>query len=175
MIRISRAFRLRTVGAVAATALAAGAVIPLAPMAVAAPSVTTIVLTQSVPVIVHDEGSDAKSARGDLTFFESKLTKAGKSFGTLSGVLEAHDVVADGANLETRLRTLVFELPKGQIVAAGASTYETGPDFVPLKAGNRVVIAITGGTGAYLGASGELVTTRNADGTYRQVLRLIRK
>ena len=175
MIRISRAFRLRAVGAVAATALAAGAVIPLAPMAVAAPSVTTIVLTQSVPVLVHDEGSDAQSARGDVTFFESKLTKAGKSFGTLSGVIEAHDVVADGANLETRLRTLVFELPKGQIVATGASTYVTSPDFVPLKAGNRVVIAITGGTGAYLGASGELVTTRNADGTYRQVLRLIRK
>ena len=175
MIRISRASRSRMVGAVAATALAAGAVIPLAPMAVAAPSVTTIVLTQSVPVLVHDEGSDAQSARGDVTFFESKLTKAGKSFGTLSGVIEAHDVVADGANLETRLRTLVFELPKGQIVATGASTYVTGPDFVPLKAGNRVVIAITGGTGAYLGASGELVTTRNADGTYRQVLRLIRK
>ena len=175
MIRISRASRSRMVGAVAATALAAGAVIPLAPMAVAAPSVTTIVLTQSVPVIVHDEGSDAQSARGDVTFFESKLTKAGKSFGTLSGLVEAHDVVADGANLETRLRTLVFELPKGQIVATGASTYVTGPDFVPLKAGNRVVIAITGGTGAYLGASGELVTTRNADGTYRQVLRLIRK
>jgi hypothetical protein len=41
--------------------------------------------------------------------------------------------------------------------------------------GKRVVIAITGGTGAYMGASGELRTTRNADGTYRQVLRLIRK
>lgn len=174
MIRISRAFRSRTVGAVAATALAAGAVIPLAPMAVAAPSVTTIVLTQAAPVLVHDEG-DAQSASGDITYFESKLTKAGKAFGTLSGLIQTHDVVSDGTNLETRLRTLVFELPKGQIVATGASTYVTGPDFVPLNAGNRVVIAITGGTGAYLGASGELRTTRNADGTYRQVLRLVRK
>jgi hypothetical protein len=175
MIRISRAFRSRTVGAVAATALAAGALIPLAPIASAAPSVTTIVLTQSVPVLVHDAGRDVQSARGAITYFDSTLSKAGKPFGTLSGVIQTHDVGSAGANRENRLRTLVFELPKGQIVATGASTYVTGPDFVPLNPGNRVVIAITGGTGAYLGASGELRTTRNADGTYRQVLRLIRK
>jgi hypothetical protein len=123
---------------------------------------------------VHNKG-DAQSALGAITYFDSTLTKAGKSFGTLSGLIQTHDVGSAGTNREKRLRTLVFELPKGQIVATGASTYVTGPDFVPLNPGNRVVIAITGGTGAYLGASGELRTTRNADGTYRQVLRLIRK
>ena len=137
------------------------------------PETTTIVLTQEAPVLVHDEGSNAQSARGDVTYFESNLTKAGMPFGTLSGIIETHDVVSDGTNLETRLRNLVFELPEGQIVATGASTYVTGPGFVPLNPGNQVVIAITGGTGAYIGASGELITTRNSDNTYLQVLRLI--
>jgi hypothetical protein len=139
------------------------------------PEPMTIVLNQAAPVLVHDEGNNAQSARGDVTYFESNLTKDGNPFGTLSGIIETHDVVSDGTNLETRLRNLVFELPDGQIIAKGASTYVTGPDFVPLNPGNQVVIAIIGGTGAYLGASGELVTTRNEDNTYLQVLRLIRK
>ena len=139
------------------------------------PEVTTMVLTQAPPVLVHDEGSDAQSVRGDITYFESKLTKAGKPFGTLSGIIETHDVVSDETNLETRLRKLVFELPEGQIVATGASTYLTGPDFVPLNPGKEVVIPIIGGTGAYIGASGELTTTRNSDGTYLQVIKLIHK
>ena len=138
------------------------------------PEPMTIVLNQQAPVLVHDEGSDAQSARGDVTYFESKLTKDGKPFGTLIGIIETHGV-SDGTNLETRFRKLVFELPDGQIVASGASTYVIGPDFVPLNAGKQVVIAITGGTGSYIGASGELKTTRNEDNTYLQVLRLIRK
>ena len=142
---------------------------------VSSPEPMTIVLDQEAPVVVHDEGSNAQSARGDVTYFESRLTKAGKPFGTLSGIIETHDVVSDGTNLETRLRSLVFELLDGQIIAKGASTYVTGPDFVPLNPADPVVIAIIGGTGAYLGAYGELVTTRNEDNTYLQVLRLIRK
>lgn len=36
-----------------------------------------------------------------------------------------------------------------------------------------VVIAVIGGTGAYIGASGEVTTTRQADGSYRQVITLV--
>lgn len=165
----------RRVGVLAAASLlAASAVVPLATSATAAPSMTKIVLTQSEPTIVHEEGQSATSATGDVTFFESNLTRAGKSFGTLSGIISTHDVVVQGAARETRLRTLVFELPKGQIVAMGSSTYPTGADFVPLQVDKTVVIPIAGGSGLYIGARGELRTTRNADGTYRQVILLVR-
>ncbi len=135
---------------------------------------TRIVLTQSPPALVHEEGQDARSARGDVTFYEADLLRGGKPYGSMSGTIETHDIVVDGAPRETRLRTLIFELPKGQLVAKGASTYQTGPDFVPLDIGKPVAIAIIGGTGAYMGATGELRTTRNANGTYRQVITLVR-
>lgn len=161
------------------TAMGVAAIIVVATTALTSPASadsknTRIVLTQSAPTIVHEEGQDAESARGDVTFYEADLTRAGKAFGTMSGTIETHDIVVDGAPRETRLRTLVFELPKGQLVAKGASTYQTGPDFVPLDIGKPVVIAIIGGTGAYMGATGELRTTRNANGTYRQVITLVR-
>ena len=140
----------------------------------AAPKNTKIVLVQAAPVIVHDEGQDPTSAQGDATFFEASLSRAGKPFGFLSGTIETHDLVREGANREVRLRTLIFELPRGQLVAQGVSSYATGPDFVPLDVDEPVVIAITGGTGAYLGATGEVRTTRRADGTYRQVITLLR-
>ena len=140
----------------------------------AAPKNTKIVLVQAAPVIVHDEGQDPTSAQGDATFFKASLSRAGKPFGFLSGTIETHDLVLEGANREVRLRTLIFELPRGQLVPQGVSSYATGPDFVPLDVDEPVVIAITGGTGAYLGATGEVRTTRRADGTYRQVITLLR-
>ncbi len=76
--------------------------------------------------------------------------------------------------MEVRFRTLIFQLPRGQLVAQGASSYAIGPDFVPLNVNEPVVIAVTGGTGACIGATGEVRTTRRADGTYRQVITLLR-
>jgi hypothetical protein len=131
-----------------------------------------IVLLQEAEVVRHDEG--ATSARGDATFFKANLKKGGENFGTLSGMITAHDIAGGGDN-EVRLRQLVFDLPSGQLVAMGSSTYKTGDDFVPLEVGRSTTIAIVGGTGDYFGASGQLVTTRRANGTYRQVIFLSRK
>lgn len=133
-----------------------------------------IALIQAPPVISHDEDEDPTSGRGDFTFFDASLSREGKPFGSLTGTIETHDIVTGSENLEVRFRTLVFELPKGQLVAQGTSSYTTGPDFVPLNINDPVVIAVTGGTGAYMGATGEVRTTRRADGTYRQVITLLR-
>lgn len=151
--------------------LASVAVLPMTPWASGARR--TITLTQAAPVILHSEG-EAGSGLGDSTFYKANLKKGAQDFGTLSGRINTHDITDGGADFEIRLRQLVFDLPGGQIVAMGSSTYPTGPDFVPLQVGNSTTIAIVGGTGEYLGSSGELVTTRQADGTYRQVIRLER-
>ena len=150
--------------------LASLAVLPLSPWA---PDARNITLTQAVPAILHDEGN-AGSARGDTTFFDANLKKGGQAFGTVSGVITTHDIADGEADYEIRLRKLVFDLPGGQIVAMGSSTYPTGPDFIPLEVGASTTIAIVGGTGEYFGANGELVSTRSADGTYSQVIRLKR-
>ena len=150
--------------------LASLAVLPVAPWASGS---RTITLTQAVPAILHDEGN-AGSARGDTTFFEANLKKGGQAFGTVSGVITTHDIAGGEADYEIRLRQITFNLPDGQIIAMGTSTYPTGPDFIPLEVGASTTIAIVGGTGEYFGATGELVSTRSADGTYSQVIRLKR-
>ena len=150
--------------------LASLAVLPVAPWAAGA---RNIMLTQAVPVVLHDEGN-AQSASGDSTFFKSNLKKGSQAFGTLSGRITTHDIADGEADYEIRVRELVFDLPGGQVIAMGTSTYATGPDFIPLEVGDSTTIAIIGGTGEYFGAKGELVTTRKADGTYRQALRLAR-
>jgi len=129
-----------------------------------------IVLIQEKEVIRHEEGSG--SARGDATFFMANLKKGRGNYGNLSGIINTHDIVDRDADYEVRLRQLVFNLPTGQLIAMGTSTYKTGPGFVPLDVGRSTTIAIVGGTGVHAGASGELRTTRRANGTYRHVILL---
>jgi hypothetical protein len=134
-----------------------------------------IVLIQDVPSVVHDEAESPESTQRDFTFYNASLSRQGKSFGSLRGTIETFDFsVEEDDSLEVRFRTLIFDLPKGQILAEGASSYATGPGFVPLEADQPVVIAVTGGTGRYFGVTGEVRTTRRSDDTYRQVITLFR-
>jgi hypothetical protein len=57
-------------------------------------------------------------------------------------------------------------------VAVGATDYP--PTAGEFDAGRPVVRAILGGTGKYMGARGQLASTRNADGSYTQVFTLLK-
>lgn len=90
----------------------------------------------------------------------------------LSGVVLTHDVTLAGAAEEIRHREIAFTLRGGQLIAQGVSAY---PDSLTEVAANRpVVIAIVGGNGDYIGARGEVTTSRKANGTYRHVITLLR-
>jgi hypothetical protein len=69
---------------------------------------------------------------------------------------------------------LVFTLGGGQdqIIAFGTGDYP--PTAAEFNAGQPVGRAILGGTGKYMGARGQLTSTRNADGSYTQVFMLVR-
>jgi hypothetical protein len=56
--------------------------------------------------------------------------------------------------------------------SAGARDYP--PTAGEFDAGRPVVRAILGGTGKYMGARGQLTSTRNADGSYTQVFTLLK-
>ena len=120
-----------------------------------------------------DQGSPGVSV-ADLTVFDAALTKDGAPFGTLYGEhtveAETGSVAAHNA-VETRMTDLIFDLPDGQIVVHGASAYPRGDWH--LNAGTPVVRAIVGGTKAYVGAHGELTTTRNANDTYTQAFHFV--
>jgi len=115
---------------------------------------------------VTDENAKVGNV-ADMLAFDAQLTKDGAPFGELFG---EQTVVAEPAawapkrTEEVRRTELNFELPDGQIVVQGTSTYSKG-DW-RLAVGKPVVRAIVGGTGAYAGARGEHTGTRQEDGTY---------
>ena len=120
-----------------------------------------------------DQGAPGVST-ADLDVFDAALTKDGAPFGRVYGEqtveAETGSVAAHNA-VETRMTDLIFALPDGQIVVHGASAYPRGDWH--LHAGTPVVRAIIGGTKAYVGAHGELTTTRNTNGSYTQAFHFV--
>ena len=95
----------------------------------------------------------------------------GEVFGSKTLIKMATDT---DPNPETRTTVLFFTFAnrQDQIVALGARDYP--PTSTEFDAGQPVVRAILGGTGKYIGARGQLTSTRNGDGSYTQVFTLLR-
>lgn len=130
-------------------------------------AVTVLTLKQSKPTLFTYNNSPGE-VPGRSTYFAAELTKpSGEAFGLLTGN-ESSIVLFQGNQEEARLRTLTFRLPEGQIVAMGNSVYPNGA--VEIEPNTAITIAVTGGTGEYIGARGEVISTRNGDGTYTHEL-----
>ena len=95
----------------------------------------------------------------------------GKPVGTFHVVITMVQESA-GVDIEKRMRNVVFNLGDGQIVASGMGLYPKTEQYLVVSVPHR--IAIVGGTGKYLGARGEVTTTRSTNGTYRHVLTLLK-
>lgn len=137
--------------------------------AVMGQSTTTLTLLQAEPEIeVVNSIND-----GILTFFEGDLTTtSGAEAGVLAGSILTVDVAdLERGEIEARSRTLTFDTPDGQIQVAGLSYYPIADR--ELAKAEPVVIAVVGGTGKYLGATGEVETTRLADGSYEHVFTFV--
>jgi hypothetical protein len=123
-----------------------------------------------------DLGSPGNSP-GDVYHFFAPLHSSpggpmtGEVFGSKTLIKMAMDT---NPNLETRATVLFFTFAnrQDQIVAVGATDYP--PTAGEFDAGQPVVRAILGGTGKYMGARGQLTSTRNADGSYKQVFTLLK-
>lgn len=77
-------------------------------------------------------------------------------------------------NSEKRATLLFFTFAGGQdqIIVLGAADYpSTTAEF---NSDQPVVRAILGGTGRYIGARGQLTSTRKKDGSYTQVFTLLK-
>ena len=75
-------------------------------------------------------------------------------------------------NLEQRATLLIFTFGnrEDQIVVMGVPDYPG--NAAEFNADQPVVRAILGGTGKYMGARGQLTSTRKKDGSYTQVFTL---
>jgi hypothetical protein len=152
-----------------------GALVATVPMATVAnaesAAVTRMTLIQEKPTLFTYNNLPGEIP-GKKTYFAARLTKpTGAAFGLLTGNISAVDPVK-GNPEEARLRTLIFTLPGGQMIAQGNSIYPLGA--VEINPNTPIVIAVTGGTGTYLGARGQVVTSRNTDGTYTHKFTLLK-
>jgi hypothetical protein len=131
-----------------------------------------LVLFQAPPTIkTWDLNATVPGARE--TIFGAKLsTNKGRAFGYLTGSIVSTEIAQTEATGEVRHRNLTYTLPGGQILAKGNSFYPANEEQLTFN--ESAVIAVIGGTGKYLGARGEVATTRKADGTYRHVFTLLK-
>ena len=114
---------------------------------------------------------------GDVYHFSAPLhsERGGPVTGEVIGSKTLVKVATDAnPNMERRATLLFFTFADGkdQIIAFGAADYSpSSPEF---DAGQPVVRPVLGGTGKYIGARGQVTSTRNADGSYTQVFTLLK-
>jgi hypothetical protein len=98
------------------------------------------------------------TSQGDELTVEGPLATAA---GNHAGVLEGHEVLTDGAQNAGKLLLTVSSLMPGGQISAQAVIRINAPSTHPIAA------AITGGTGRYLLARGEIVITPGPNGSTR--------
>ena len=128
---------------------------------------------QEPPVMAHAKLAEAGASHGDMLAFQANITTEDGTPGTLNGLLITVDI-ADGTldPLEERIGQLVFDFGNGDsVLAAGQSVYPGTEHEMSADAPQRR--AVIGGTGIYMGARGQITTTRNTDGSYEHMFELI--
>jgi len=133
----------------------------------------TLVIKQQSPVLESVDLRDAGHGHGDMLAFEAAITADDGAVGTLRGILITVDLPdAAGDAFEDRIGQIVFDLGDGNsIVVVGASVYAEAT--TEMTADQPQVRVVVGGTGKYLGARGQVSTTRNSDGTYEHRFELL--
>jgi hypothetical protein len=117
-----------------------------------------------------DVGKPGKSP-GDAYYFFANLRDqlGGPVTGHLYGMktlIKPEDPSTPNAEQRATLLFFVFDKSQDQIVVAGVPDYP--PNAPEFGANQPVLRAVLGGTGKYNGAGGQLTSTRNPDGSYKQ-------
>jgi hypothetical protein len=139
------------------------------------PSTETLTVYQDAPALKPLDLGPPGNSPGDAYYFSAPLhsSRGGPVTGEVFGSKTLIKLAAEASpNSEKRATVLFFTFGDGQIIALGAVDYpSTAAEF---NSGQPVVRAILGGTGKYIGARGQLTSTRNTDGSYTQVFTLVR-
>jgi hypothetical protein len=141
------------------------------------PETETFTVYEDAPKISLLDLGALGNSLGDVYHFSAPLHSepGGPATGEVIGSKTLVKVATDAnPNLERRATLMFFTFAdrKDQIIAFGVADYSpSAPEF---DAGQPLVRAILGGTGKYIGARGQLASTRNADGSYTQTFTLVK-
>ena len=158
----------------AATALVAALITACGAHSINQSTETFTVYEDAPKMSLLDLGAPGNSV-GDVYHFSAALhsERDGPVTGELIGSKTLVKLPSDAhPNLERRATLMFFTFAGGkdQIIALGAADYSAStPEF---EAGQVVVRPVLGGTGKYMGARGQVTSTRNGDGSYTQVFTL---
>jgi hypothetical protein len=133
----------------------------------------TFNVRQEVPLLVMVDVGDQGRSHADMLAFEATIKSDDGTAGVLRGLLTTVDLPdGDGDVLEDRVGQLVFDLGEGSmLVVSGASVYTA--QSIEMATNNAQVRAVIGGTGAFIGARGQVTTVRNEDGSYEHAFELL--
>jgi hypothetical protein len=141
------------------------------------PSTETFIIYQDAPKMsLLDLGAPGNSL-GDVYHFSAPLhsERGGPVTGEVVGSKTLVKMPTDASqNLERRATLMFFTFAEGkdQIIAFGAADYS--PSVPEFDAGKLVARPVVGGTGKYIGARGQVTSTRNQDGSYTQEFTLLK-
>jgi hypothetical protein len=132
---------------------------------------SSVTVYEDAPTLTPVDVGPPGNSPGDAYYFFAGLrdqpggTVTGEVYGTKTLVKPATPSSPDTEQRAT-LMFFSFGNHQDQIVVAGVPDYPpNAPEFQPNQ---RVLRAVLGGTGKYNRAGGELTSTRNPDGSYKQ-------
>lgn len=145
-----------------------------APVYASKPATETFTVISGLPTIKHVDLGEPGGSHGDMMAYEAPFTTENGAKGVMSGLIITV-ALPDGLGGEhfDRIGTLVLDFGGvDSLVLAGKSLYGTGDgEMAKYKSQVR---AVTGGTGRYIGARGQITTTRVTSGKYKHVLELLK-
>jgi hypothetical protein len=141
------------------------------------PSTETFTVYEDAPEMIPLDLGAPGNSLGDVYHFSAPLhsERGGPVTGELIGSKTLVKLPSDAnPNMERRATLMFFTFAEGkdQIIAFGAADYS--PTAGEFAADQPVVRPVLGGTGKYMGARGQVTSTRNSNGSYTQVFTLLK-
>ena len=161
----------------AAAALSATALMTACGAHFTNPATETFTAYEDAPKMSFLDLGAPGNSLGDVYHFSAALhsRRGGPVTGEVIGTKTLVKLPTDANPNQERRATLMFfsfAEAKDQIIAFGAADYS--PSTPEFDADKPVVRPVLGGTVKYMGARGQVTSTRSSDGSYTQVFTLLK-
>ena len=134
----------------------------------------TLKVHQELPDLTHIDLDKEGSSHGDLLAFDATVASDNGMTGKLSGFIMTVDIPQkDHEVFQDRIVQMVFDFGEANTIVVGGRSVYPHLDKSEMKKNEPQYRAVVGGTGTFMGARGQVKTTRNDDGTYEHMIELM--